>query len=57
MCFRGFRGSNGESPLLQLNVQNCQRKAVIKRLTDRTEKGKASMFLSYIGIVDDGLNS
>ncbi len=49
-------GANGVSPLLPLNVQNCQREAAVQRATERTEKGKASMFLSYTEIVDDKLN-
>ncbi len=55
MCFRGFRGHNSVSPLLPLNVQNCQHEAAVWRPTERTEKVKASMFLPYIGIVDDRL--
>ncbi len=54
--FRGFRGGDDVSPLLPRNMKNCQREAAVWRQTERTEKGKASVFLSYIGIVDDRLN-
>ncbi len=51
-----LEGGNGVSPLLPLNVQNCQREAAIWQPTKRTERVKTSKFLSYIGVVDDRLN-
>ncbi len=48
---------NNVSPLLPLNVQNCQREAAIWWPTEHPEKVKASTFLSYKGIVDDRLIS
>ncbi len=56
VCLGALEGGNGVSPLLPLNVQNCQREAAIKRPTECTERAKGSMFLSSIGIVDDRLN-
>ncbi len=63
MCWRLFgcvlgalEGRNGVSPLLPLNVQNCQSEAAIWQPNERTEKGKASTVLSYLRIVDDRLN-
>ncbi len=53
MCFKALEGSNSLSPLLPLNVQNCQRKVANWR---PAEKVKASTILSYTGIVDDRLN-
>ncbi len=56
-CVLGaLEGDKGVSPLFRLNVQKCQHETAILRPTERTEKGKASMFLSYIGIVDNRLN-
>ncbi len=52
-----LEGGNGVSPLLPFNVQKCQREAATWRPTEHTEKVKASMFLSCIGIVDVGLKS
>ncbi len=49
-------GCNCVSPLLPLNVQNCQCEVAICRPTKCTEKVKASTFLSYIGMVNDRLN-
>ncbi len=39
-----------------VNPHHFQPEAVIWQPTERTERGKASMFLSHIGIVDDRLN-
>ncbi len=44
-------GDKGVSLLLPLNVQNCSHRAGIKN--ECMEKGKAHMFLSYIGILDE----
>ncbi len=56
-CVLGvLENGNDELTLLPLNMQNCQREAATWRSTERTEKIKPSMFLSYIGIVDDRLN-
>ncbi len=51
-----LESGNGVSPLLPLNMQNCQGEVVIWQPTERTEKGEASMFLFHMGIVDDRLN-
>ncbi len=56
-CVLGaLEDSNSVSPLLPLNMHNCMGEVAIWQPTERTERVGASMFLSYIGIVDDRLN-